>query len=159
MLLVWKRRNCCWWFSNPANQLGCKQPVNDGINYQPQLVSERRISEPSTVGKEIFPQQPRSLPCHKMFTRSSTPKARQRVEKSDILKGMWENLAMFCVYYIYICKYLHTSPNFSLNKKSERNSRKAKMNIIFTNFSGWNVVLIQSCFGSSFTRPPSPSVS
>ena len=29
-------------------QLGCKNPVNHGINYQPQLVS--RISEPSTLG-------------------------------------------------------------------------------------------------------------
>ena len=38
----------CWCFRNPAlTTWDVKNPVNNGINYQPQLVS--RISEPSTV--------------------------------------------------------------------------------------------------------------
>ena len=36
----------CWW-KNSCTDLGCKEPVNNGINYQPQLVC--RLSEPSTV--------------------------------------------------------------------------------------------------------------
>ena len=38
----------CWWFRNPKTTTwGVQNPVNDGINYHPQLVS--RISEPSAV--------------------------------------------------------------------------------------------------------------
>ena len=48
---LWEQKN--WWIlvllmvQKPNNHLRCMKPVNNGINYQPQLVS--RISEPSTV--------------------------------------------------------------------------------------------------------------
>ena len=42
----------CWW-KKSCTTSNLKNPVNSGINYQPQLVGKRRISEPSTVSDPL----------------------------------------------------------------------------------------------------------
>ena len=50
--ITWEVTTYCWWFRNPKanHRLDVKNSVNNGINYQPQLVS--KISEPSTGSQE-----------------------------------------------------------------------------------------------------------
>ncbi len=51
----WFKGNYCWWFRNPNNHLGwCWKPINKGINYQPQLVSQISAINSMLVDHGVF---------------------------------------------------------------------------------------------------------
>ena len=59
----WSSEITYWWWEELLHHQGCiKTPIDNGINYQPQLVSDSRISEPSTVSLSFTTfQQPTIL--------------------------------------------------------------------------------------------------
>ena len=82
----------------PANHLGCKKNiVNDGINYQPQLVSTDFFHQ----------QQSRHLQLDSKWWMSPSPPWQQKTEM--VLFLIWKTPMQYiiCIYSIYSCS-LHT---------------------------------------------------